>query len=165
MTTNLLTNLGPLIIPPPANNVAEAGYQWIQGFTEVVKILAVFGGALTGGYFSHRLLLCRDVSSRKKAFLGFLRKWKSEISPVSSENLGIALKPAVSVAEKVYDANVGYFWERVESVRCDYSDADRFEALTSRLGSLRPADLHGDKQPCDVILKAIDDLIEFSSKP
>jgi hypothetical protein len=134
MTTNLLTNLAPLIIPPPTGSGGGHVNEWGNGIIDIAKICVIFAG----GYFSHWLLLRRDVSSRKKAFLGFLRKWKSETSPVSRENLGIALKPAVSVAEKVYDANVGYFWERVESVRCDYSDADRFEALTSRLGSLKP---------------------------
>jgi hypothetical protein len=101
--------------------------------------------------------------NRKKSFLGFLRKWRAEISPVSRGNPGIGTTPSVSIAEKVYDANVGRFWEMVETVRCDYSDADKFAALTRCLGNLKPEDWKG-KKPNDVICGALDALIEFCER-
>jgi hypothetical protein len=74
-----MTNFIQIAAQPPATSVTADGQQWIHALIEVVKILAVLAGSLAGGYFSHRLLLRRDVSGRKRAFRAFMYQLRSEI--------------------------------------------------------------------------------------
>ena len=140
----------------PASDDGAQVNQWLHGFVEIAKICVIFAG----GYFSHWLLLCRDVSGRKKAFNGFLRQWRAEIS---APYLGpTSLRVGIDSSIFSYFSKLPSFCSEIERVRSDFAgDAERFESLTSRLSSLKAEDWKG-KQPREVILYALDELIQFA---
>lgn len=124
---------------------------------------AIFGivGVLVGGLIGHWLAGIRDSAARKRAFIGFLEKWKAEISTPDRgpTTIGVSIHPAI----KTYDTKVGTFREQVELVRGVFSDGQTFNTLTVRLGNLKTEDWD-KKNPRDVICEAIDALLEFAKK-
>jgi hypothetical protein len=67
------TNLIPAAAQPACDGGTQVN-QWLHGFIEIAKICVIFAG----GYFSHWLLLRRDVSGRKRAFRAFVVQFRSE---------------------------------------------------------------------------------------
>src|SRR5689334_14747442 len=65
--TFMLTNLIPAAAQPASDCGAQVN-QWLHGLIEIAKVCVIFAG----GYFSHWLLLRRDVSGRKRAFRAFM---------------------------------------------------------------------------------------------
>jgi hypothetical protein len=118
----------------------------------------IFGvvGVLIGVLIGHRLAGMRDSAARKRAFVGFLKQWRAEIcSPPPIGGYG-----APDPSEAAYQARVPSFCAEVERVRDIFSDNHGFSSLTSRLGSLKAEDWQ-NKQPRDVIVEVIDELIRF----
>ena len=115
-----------------------------------------------GWLAGHWLTGVRDKSSRKRAFIGFLEKWKAEITAPSRgpTSIGVVTHPSI----KAYDARVCEFRERVEIVRDAFNSANKFQALAARLANLKTDDWQGNKQPREVILEALDALLEFTHK-
>jgi hypothetical protein len=70
-----MTNLIVAAAQPAGDGSAQIN-QWLKGLIEIAKICVIFAG----GYFSHWLLLRRDVANRRHAFLAFLNEFRSELS-------------------------------------------------------------------------------------
>ena len=123
-------------------------------------IVSFLSGGVTGSIITACVTGSRDKKHRRNAFIGFLEKWKAEISAPDRGPtiIGVATAPAI----KAYDAKVGAFKEQVAIVRDVFSGNHRFETLAIRLGSLKSEDWK-DKQPRNVILEAIEKLIEFAA--
>ena len=121
---------------------------------------AVIGliGVLVGGLIGHWLAGVRDSGARKRAFIGFLKQWRAEISSPPPTSGYFPPDPSAAA----YQARVPSFCAEVERVRSIFSDPKRFEALTGRLGSLTANDWQ-NKQPRDFILEVIDELIKFAA--
>ena len=119
---------------------------------------AIFGliGVFIGGLIGHWLTLVRDSTARKRTFLAFLKQWRVEIFSAKQASGYWSGNPN----KAAYHARIPSFHAEVERVRGVFSDSQRFEFLTSRLGSLKAEDWQ-NKQPCDVILEALDALVEF----
>ena len=111
-------------------------------------------GVLIGGLIYHWLSASRDSAARKRAFIGFLKQWRSEIDCSTQSVWGSGCNTS---AELAYQARLASFHSEVEGARDVFSDAQRFKDLTGKLGSLKAQDWH-KKQPHDVILKVLDEL-------
>jgi hypothetical protein len=122
---------------------------------------AIFGivGVLVGGLIGHWLAGVRDSASRRREFLGFLKRWRAEIYLPKQSTIATL---NINVHYSAYRAGLPDFNANVERVRDIFSDNREFDSLTSRLGSLKPEDWQ-NKQPCDVILEVIDELIRFAA--
>lgn len=122
----------------------------------IVGLVGVIIGILIG----HRLTLSRDRAARKRAFLGFLRQWHAEISlpRLGPDKLGLGINPA----HEAYYSRLPSFLAEVERVRDAFSNRQRFEFLTSRLGNLKAEDWQNE-QPSEVILHAVDELVRFAA--
>jgi hypothetical protein len=125
----------------------------------VTVLVSLVSGGAAGSTLSLIVTGCRDKRQRRQAFLGFLRRWRTEVSAPRQGPDVNRLFP--DVAEVAYRSGLGSFAAEVERVRDAFTDADRFEALTSKLGSLKGDDWKGNQQPREVILKALDELIAF----
>jgi hypothetical protein len=99
-----------------------------------------------------------ETASRKREFIGFLEEWKADIS--APDRGPTKIDVSIPTAVKAYDAKVGAFQKQVAIVRDVFSDADRFETLTIKLGNLKAEDWK-EKQRREVILEALDALIQF----
>lgn len=60
--------------PPPTSEGGANVNQWLQNLIELAKICIIF----LGGYFSHWLLIRRDVQGRKREFLSFMEQMIAE---------------------------------------------------------------------------------------
>jgi hypothetical protein len=78
---------------------------------------AFFGvaGIFLGAFLGHRYFILHDKSARKRNFIGFLERWKSEISAPSRGPtvIGVHIDPVI----KIYDAKLGEFREQAEIAR------------------------------------------------
>ncbi len=131
-----------------------------QTIAIVAIIISFLGGGAVGSVITAIVTGCRDKRRRRQAFLGFLRQWHTEISMprLGPDKLGLG----VNAALESYYAKLPSFKAEVERVRDAFADATMYEALTSRLGSLKEEDWKG-KQARDVILKTLDELIKFAA--
>lgn len=112
-------------------------------------------GVLVGALIGHWLTLARDRAIRRRTFSGFLLKWRLEISSFQKDHhLGS------STLFHVFKSKVPDFIIQVELVRDVFRDRQGFELLTKRLAELKDGDC-GDKQPREIILFAIDELVKF----
>jgi hypothetical protein len=128
----------------------------------IIAIIAgiLFGGA-TGSIITACVTNCRDKKKRRRAFIGFLEKWKADILTPNRGPTEISTKTNPVIL--IYDARLGDFREQVAIVRDIFSGTQEFEVLTNRLGSLKTEDWN-KKNPRDVICGAIDALLEFAKK-
>ena len=149
-----MTNLISIATNPPSGSIAADGHQCIYGIMEVVKILAVFGGALAGGFFSHWLLCRRDISGRKRAFRAFMAQLRSETADrhhptgtfvpfYENKKPNLRYEAATVVADFSGDRRVEF--ERLISVAAGFTAAQADNPQT------------GKKQ----VLEAIDAIIQF----
>ena len=99
------------------------------------------------------------AEKRRLEFLGFLKKWTVEIS--SPQIGGFYDYPAASKA--AFQKELPTFHSKVVLVQKDFTDRQRFDALTERIAGLKDADWD-KKQPRDVICGAISELIDFCSE-
>jgi hypothetical protein len=127
---------------------------------EFIKLLlAGIAGGLIGAKANDRLTRNRDADGRKRDFVGFLSKWRSEISSPSPKISGAFYYPD-HVAKEVYRNELASFNSKIAMVRLDFINKQEFDALTKRLAGLTEKDLQV-RQPSEVILEALDALIRF----
>lgn len=154
-TTPFMTNLVQIATQPPSGSLAADGQQWIHGFIEVVKILAVLVGSLAGGYFSHRLLLCRDASGRKRAFRAFVVQFRSEADGHHPPN----------TFGQFYKDKVPYLRHAVATVEDDFSGERRveFKRLIDVAAGFTGAEVENrnDGKGKRDLLAALDAIIQF----
>ena len=154
----LTTNFIPIATQPESSNVAQNCYQWIQGFADVVKILAVFGGALTGGYFSHWLLIRRDVASRKREFVGFLKGWRSEIENFQMKQIS---GRNVDVIDEIFTPKLPQFHTIAAKVEGDAVDIVEFQRLVAGIAGFRYQNLKNNEDPRKAALAVINAMVHF----
>lgn len=149
-----MTNLISITAQQPSGNVAADAHQCIYGIMEVIKILAVFGGALTGGFFSHWLLCRRDVSGRKRAFRAFMAQLKSETADRHH--------PPNTFAE-FYQNKVPNLRHAAAGITDDFSGDRRaeFERLVSVAAGFTGAQADNPQTGKKQILEAINAIIQF----
>jgi len=127
-----------------------------QIILEAVKLaLAGIIGGLIGARANDRFTRSRDASPRKRAFVGFLKGWKSEI-------FSAVIHGIWPPSENAYRLKLASFLAEVEQVRDVFRDRQRFDDMTKRVAGLTEKDWYR-KQPRDVICGAIDALITFCS--
>ena len=138
-----MTNTIMQLAKETANNPSEYGNQWI----DILKILAVFGGALTGGYFSHRLLLRRDTKTRIHLFLAFMSQLKGEVVSV--------WRPSDFITQ--YRHKIPNIVHAAAPILCDLKGEDgvRFSDMINRLCG------YGDSATQEKILKDIDAITQL----
>jgi hypothetical protein len=124
---------------------------------------AIFGivGVLVGGLIGHWLSGVRDSASRKREFLGFLKRWRAEISLPIQTTTATA---GINVHEAAYRFRLPDFVREVELVRGSFGDRNNFDSLTKTLGSLNADDWQKKSQnPKEFICDVIDELLKLCS--
>jgi hypothetical protein len=123
----------------------------------MISALCGLIGAAIGAFAGHWWSVRRDKHARRTRFIGFLQRWKTEISapPVGPTVIGAQVNAAV----KIYLEKLGSFHEQVEIARDAFKNGAQFDSLTMRLGSLKPKDWD-QKDARKVIMDALERLIE-----
>jgi hypothetical protein len=137
-----------------------------------IAIVGGFAINIAGWFVVHFLTKRRErrrvVDDRKYAegnskknrmleFKVFLSKWRSEVESGTQNPFGTGYGTSAEIA---YRAKIASFHSEVERARDAFGQPERFESLTSRLASLKTQDWD-KKQPRDVILESINELIKF----
>ncbi len=125
------------------------------------SILFTVAIALIGILAAHRLALRRERNVRKQKFRAFLVEWHSAVSKWPEY-----WAEKDQSFEAVYRPKLAAFCAAKENVRNDFKDKVEFDRLANRLGSLtntewRYSQSNLNKAQKDVILKAMDDLLNF----
>jgi hypothetical protein len=141
------------LIPAAAQTASDGSAQvnlWLHGFLELAKICVIFAG----GYFSHWLLLRRDVSGRKRAFRAFMAQLRSETADRHH--------PPNTFAE-FYENKVPNLRHAAASIADDFPGdrRDEFERLVSKASGFTGAQAANPQTGKKHILEAIDAIIQF----
>jgi hypothetical protein len=145
------TNLIPAAAQPASDGGAYI-HQWLHGLIEIAKVCVIFAG----GYFSHWLLLRRDVGGRKRAFLAFMEQWRAEVDRWQWFTGG---------RSEHYQRATALFRGEARRIEDDLPESKReaFGALVSKTCGFTPAAVeaaHDSKGQKD-LLAAIDAIIKF----
>jgi hypothetical protein len=121
------------------------------------------GGVLGGGAFGSIITLFvagrRDKKGRRRNFIAFLEEWKQEFSLPGSEVDPLG-RPA-PLALSRYLLKLPDFRREAAKSRDVFADTKTFDSLCDRLGGLKAEDWQ-KRQPREIILEAIDALLEFA---
>jgi len=98
---------------------------------------------------------------RRLEFLGFLKKWRTEIFSPSDEKIG-GWRDLSFASVSAFQNKLSSFNSESVLVQNDFPDRQRFDSLTERIAGLKSEDWN-KKQPREVICEAIDALIKFCS--
>ena len=145
-------------------NVKELLEQWAALKSQLILpqtcIISLLSGGAAGAIITAIIAACRNKEQRRRAFIGFLARWKAELSvPDRGPD---RLRCETDKAVVIYESKLPDFCDWISQVRKDFTNDQRFESLSSRLRSLTREDWK-DK-PCEVISQAIDDLIRFAKE-
>jgi len=145
------TNLIPAAAQPASDSGAQIN-QWLHGFIEIAKICVIFAG----GYFSHWLLLRRDVGGRKRGFLAFMQQWRMEVDRWQWH---------VGSRSEHYQRATAIFCGEARRIEDDIPECKRkdFRNLVGKTVGFTPAAVENpqaDKGKKD-LLEAIDAIIKF----
>jgi hypothetical protein len=100
-------------------------------------------------------------ADKRRDFIRFLKQWKTEVELfLPPTHIGIIGSHPVEIG---YREKVPDFIAEIDRARAAFDDG-QFDDLTKRLARLTNKDFN-QKNPRDVILEAIDSLVEFAEKP
>jgi hypothetical protein len=99
-------------------------------------------------------------ADKRRDFIGFLKQWKTEVELFRHPtHIGIVGSHPVEIR---YREKIPDFIAAIHQARTAFDDG-QFDALTKRLAGLTNEDFN-QANPRDIILEAIDALIEFAEK-
>jgi hypothetical protein len=133
----------------------------------VTVLVSLVSGGLSGSILSLYVGNRRDRQQRLRAFAGFLRSWRAEISNAPPASGGLVQGANGASHYRLirdqsflaYQNRIPTFSVEIENVRGCFRDKAKFDSLAIRLKTLKEEDWQ-DKH--NKVLKPFDDFIAFT---